>query len=74
MDEIEKIKFSLTPEMVEKIFKINKLKTELIKLDNNEEKILLQKKIEIEKKKFISEFQKNNKEQISRYLELQKIE
>ena len=30
MDEIAKIKFSLTPEMAEKIVKINKLKNKLI--------------------------------------------
>ncbi len=70
MDEIAKIKFSLTPEMAEKIVKINKLKTKLIELDNNEEKQLLIKEIEIEKKKFIIEFQKNNKEQICKYLKL----
>lgn len=73
MDEISNIKFSLTPEMAEKIVRINNLKTKLHELDNDEEKRLLEEEIEAEKKKFISEFKKNNKKQISKYLKLKEI-
>ena len=83
MDDISNIKFNLTPLMAEEIVKINNLKIELQDIskeiecngDNNElslkkEKIL--KKIDIQKKKFIKEFQKNNQEQINEYLRLKK--
>lgn len=73
MNEISKIKFSLTPEMAEKIVKINNLKTKLLELGNDEEKKILEEEIEQEKKQFISEFQKNNKKQISKYLKLKEI-
>ncbi|MBQ9318982.1 MAG: hypothetical protein IJR82_05060 [Bacilli bacterium] len=73
MDEISKIKFSLTPEMAEKIIKINNLKTKLRELNKDEDKKLLEEEIEKEKRNFISEFQKNNKKQISTYLKLKEI-
>lgn len=80
MDEISNIKFNLTPLMTNKIVEINKLKMELQKLDemivdekNSEllvKKEKIQEEIDIAKKIFIKEFQHNNKDQISKYLEL----
>ena len=83
MDDISNIKFNLTPLMAEEIVKINNLKIELQDIlkevecngDNNELSLRKKKileKIDIQKKKFIKEFQKNNQEQINEYLRLKK--
>ncbi len=80
MKDIEDIKFNLTPEMADKIVKINDLKVKMLeinkqmeiirdtKLVNEREEIM--KKMDSFKKDFIKEFQSNNKEQINKYLDL----
>lgn len=80
MKDIEDIKFNLTPEMADKIVKINDLKVKMheinkqmetirdTKLVNEREEIM--KKMDSFKKDFIKEFQSNNKEQINKYLDL----
>ena len=80
MDEISNIKFNLTPVMADKIVEINNLKCKLLELEkqldsSNDNKLQLKKakieeEISIQKKKFIKEFQNNNKDQINKYLEL----
>lgn len=84
MDEISNIKFNLTPLMADEIVKINDLKIKIFKLDQEiskkpDEKLtrkkeILVKKMESEKKKFIKEFQNNNKDQIMTYLNLKNKE
>ena len=84
MDEISNIKFNLTPLMVDKIIEINNLKIKLKKLEKNmikddsvtlnEQMEELLKEIEIQKKYFIKEFQKSNKDQISKYLSVKNKE
>ena len=80
------IQFNLTEEMTDYIIEINDLKKKLIELEekiiiikNEEEKIIIKneieditKKIEKFKRCFIKSFQKNNKEQIKLYLNMQK--
>lgn len=80
------IQFNLTDEMTDYIIEINELKKQLIELedkisivDNEKDKLKIEKKKEditkkIEKFKrcFIKSFQKNNKEQIKLYLNMQK--
>ena len=85
MEEISNIKFNLTPSMANKIVKINKLKINLFEIEeqiskktgdqkqlvNQKEKLIAE--IDIQKKKFIKEFQENNKAQINKYLNLKKL-
>lgn len=80
MDDISNIRFNLTPEMADKIVEINDLKIRLLELEKQgrndfefqQEKKQLEEEVSIQKKKFIKEFQSNNKEQIEKYLELKK--
>ena len=83
MKDIKDIKFNLTPEMADKIVKINDLKVKVYEIDkqikemneeiknlkliNRKEEII--KKMDSFKKDFIREFQSNNKEQINKYLD-----
>jgi len=80
------IQFNLTDEMTDYIIEINELKKQLIELedkisivDNEKDKLKIEKKkkditkkIEKFKRCFIKSFQKNNKEQIKLYLNMQK--
>lgn len=82
MDEISNIKFNLTPLMAEEIVKINELKIKLLEIEDKiskacddiqeliDERERLVNEIDIQKKKFIKEFQNSNKKQISKYLDL----
>ena len=75
---VDLVKFNLTPTMTEELIKFNNLKKELIKLKNkkiltnkeNKEIIKLENKLFESRKKFINDFRKNNKEEILEYLRL----
>ena len=81
MQEKSKIQFNLTKSMIDEILKVNELKKKIQDIQrrislNTDSKEITRYKIELNnlksefekcKKKFIKEFQKNNKQQIAEY-------
>lgn len=84
MDQLDDIKFNLTPIMANKLIEINDLKIKLNEIDNKinskedtysinellKEKEKIDNEIDMKKKDFIKEFQKHNQKQINQYLNL----
>ena len=79
-EDLESIKFNLTPSMSLELIKFNNLKKELnelkelYNLDKNEELLLKINEIEKElikcRNTFIKEFRLNNQEEITKYLQI----
>lgn len=75
----QSVKFNLTEDMFLELIKFNEIKHQLFEyekklIDNGDDEFLLQEiedikeKLNSSRKKFIFEFQKNNKEEINTYL------
>lgn len=67
-NNLEDIKFNLTPNMSKYLLEFNEIKKKLNEVEDKKERKKLERKLNILKDKFIVEFRLNNKDEILKYL------